>query len=174
MLVHLIKSSFKHQLVVLTSLLILFIYIYIYIYLVTKWCLSFMRLILTTQIVLYFRQVPMYSLFHRRSLDSSHQPISTILCSVQTMIWRLFVISFKSISFPAHTSNCCGTGIQSGFGHKLHCWNNKTWIYRWFVSFSTHWGRVTYIYVSKLTIIGSDNGLSPGRRQAIIWTKDAI
>ena len=34
----------------------------------------------------------------------------------------------------------------------------------------THWGRVTYICVSKLTIIGSDNGLSPGRRQTIIWT----
>ena len=34
----------------------------------------------------------------------------------------------------------------------------------------THWGRVTHICVSKLTIIGSDNGLSPGRRQAIIWT----
>ena len=33
----------------------------------------------------------------------------------------------------------------------------------------THWGRVTHICVSKLTIIGSDNGLSPGRRQAIIW-----
>ena len=32
-----------------------------------------------------------------------------------------------------------------------------------------HWGRVTHIRVSKLTIIGSDNGLSPGRRQAIIW-----
>ena len=28
----------------------------------------------------------------------------------------------------------------------------------------THWGRVTYICVSKLTIIGSDNGLSPGVR----------
>ena len=26
----------------------------------------------------------------------------------------------------------------------------------------------------KLTIIGSDNGLSPGRRQAIIWTNDGI
>ena len=37
-----------------------------------------------------------------------------------------------------------------------------------------YWGRVTYICVSKLTIIGSDNGLSPGRRQAIIWTKAAI
>ena len=34
----------------------------------------------------------------------------------------------------------------------------------------THWGRVTHICVSNLTIIGSDNGLSPGRRQAIIWT----
>ena len=32
-----------------------------------------------------------------------------------------------------------------------------------------HWGRVTHICVSKLAIIGSDNGLSPGRRQAIIW-----
>ena len=34
----------------------------------------------------------------------------------------------------------------------------------------THWGRVTHICVSKLTIIGSDNGLSPDRRQVIIWT----
>ena len=34
----------------------------------------------------------------------------------------------------------------------------------------THWVQVTHICVSKLTIIASDNGLSPGRRQAIIWT----
>ena len=38
----------------------------------------------------------------------------------------------------------------------------------------THWGRLTHIWVSKLTIIGSDNDLSPGRRQAIIWTNDGI
>ena len=38
----------------------------------------------------------------------------------------------------------------------------------------THWGRVTHICVSKLTIIGSYNGLSPGRRQAIIWTNAGI
>ena len=31
-----------------------------------------------------------------------------------------------------------------------------------------------HICVSKLTIIGSDNGLSPGPRQAIIWTNDGI
>ena len=35
------------------------------------------------------------------------------------------------------------------------------------ISLSTCRGRVTHICVSKLTIIGSDNGLSPGRRQAI-------
>ena len=32
-------------------------------------------------------------------------------------------------------------------------------------------GRVTHICVSKLNTIGSDNGLSPWRRQAITWTK---
>ena len=38
----------------------------------------------------------------------------------------------------------------------------------------THWGRVTHICVSKQSIIGSDNGLAPGRRQAIIWTNTGI
>ena len=38
----------------------------------------------------------------------------------------------------------------------------------------THWGRVTHICVNKLTSIGSGNGLSPGRRQAIIWTNSGI
>ena len=33
---------------------------------------------------------------------------------------------------------------------------------------------MTHICVSKLTFIGSDNGLSPDRRQAIIWTNDGI
>ena len=38
----------------------------------------------------------------------------------------------------------------------------------------THWGRVTHICVGNLTIIGSYNGLSPWRRQAIIWTNARI
>ena len=37
-----------------------------------------------------------------------------------------------------------------------------------------HWSRVTHICVSKLTIIGVDNGLSPICHQAIIWTNDGI
>ena len=38
----------------------------------------------------------------------------------------------------------------------------------------THWGRVTHICVNDLTSIGSGNGLSPGRRQAIIGTNAGI
>ena len=38
----------------------------------------------------------------------------------------------------------------------------------------THWDRVAHICVSKLTSIGSDNDLSPGRRQASIWTNAGI
>ena len=38
----------------------------------------------------------------------------------------------------------------------------------------TYWGRVTHICVGKLSIIGSDNGLSPDRRQTIIWTNAGI
>ena len=38
----------------------------------------------------------------------------------------------------------------------------------------THWGRATHLCVSDETIIVSDNGLSPGRLQAIIWTNDEI
>ena len=34
--------------------------------------------------------------------------------------------------------------------------------------------RDAYICVNNLIIIGSDNGLSPGRRQAIIWTNAGI
>ena len=33
---------------------------------------------------------------------------------------------------------------------------------------------MTHICVGNLTINGSDNGLSPGRRQAIIWTNAEI
>ena len=37
-----------------------------------------------------------------------------------------------------------------------------------------YWGRATHIYVGNLAIISSDNGLSPGRRQTIIWTNTGI
>ena len=49
---------------------------------------------------------------------------------------------------------------------QCHTQNN-----RWIL---THWSRVRHICISKLAIIGSDNGLSPWRRQAIIWINARI
>ena len=39
---------------------------------------------------------------------------------------------------------------------------------------SAHWGQVTHICITKLTIIDSDNGLSPDWCQAIIWTNAGL
>ena len=38
----------------------------------------------------------------------------------------------------------------------------------------THWDRGTHICVANLTIIGSDDGVSPGRHHTIIWSYAAI
>ena len=47
---------------------------------------------------------------------------------------------------------------------------------KWFLNccLLTHWGQVTHLCVSRLAIIRSDNGLSPGRCQAIFWTNAGI
>ena len=66
--------------------------------------------------------------------------------------------------------------------HSMKAMNCK-WMFNYDVWFTfldsnnillTHWGRVTHIWFSKLTIIGSDNGLSPDWRQTIIWTNAGI
>ena len=53
--------------------------------------------------------------------------------------------------------------IMAYFSHTYICFTRPQWVI-------THWIQVMHIFVSNLTIIGSDNGLSPGRRQVIIWT----
>ena len=57
-------------------------------------------------------------------------------------------------------------------GNKRIIWSNNDPVHWPGLNELIHWDRVTdiYICVRKLTIIGQDNGLSPGRRQAIIWT----
>ena len=53
------------------------------------------------------------------------------------------------------------------FSHKCHC------LLIWCETL-THWGRLA-ICTSNVTIIASNKGLAPGRRQAIIWTnKDLL
>ena len=64
---------------------------------------------------------------------------------------------------------CYNDHIALEFGRHLGSAASLQW---WNVL--THWGRVTHICVGDLTIIGSDDGLSPVRRQAIIWTNAGI
>ena len=50
------------------------------------------------------------------------------------------------------------------FDSVANCQNNEL----------THWDRVTHVCADNLTIIGSDNALSPHRHQVIIWTNGGI
>ena len=76
-------------------------------------------------------------------------PINNIPALVQIMAWRRS--GDKPLPEPMMA------GLQTHICVTLPQWVGLT-----------HWGRVTHICVSKLTTFGSDNGLSPGRRQAII------
>ena len=65
--------------------------------------------------------------------------------------------------------------IQMSFGYIPHHLNyDKLPLVYVMALCLTHWGRVTHICVGNLTTIGSDNGLSPDRRQAIIWTNAGL
>ena len=75
-------------------------------------------------------------------------------------VYKLLTLLFSS-----------GTGLIESFNSS----NNKRGINKDCQgSTLTHWGRVTHICITKLTIIGSNNGSSPGWRRAIIWTNDGI
>ena len=62
--------------------------------------------------------------------------------------------------------------VQTNY-HWTYWWAWRPWVAK-VVLRLTHWGRVMHIWVGNLTIIASDNGLSPGRCHAIIWTNAGI
>ena len=91
------------------------------------------------------------------------------------IFYRCILFIFQKLIFTFHLLNL----------HYLKWWNDNICTYHHqigqmnhhtflMIRSLTHWGRMTHICVSKLTIIGSDNGLSPERRQAIIWTNAGI
>ena len=89
--------------------------------------------------------------------------------SNSTVISVNFDSGWQSARFQCHSSNTwmfvnCTVYFMSYVYSFYQCGIGTT---VWEV---THWGWVTHICVSNLTSIASDNGLSPGGRQAIIWT----
>ena len=121
--------------------------------------------------------------FSSAGTQSSNEPIITQF----TDLYRLQCVKFSKVKNLSRSSqgrialclphihyevtsrSWCPQGVWSNGlnGHfNLVCWYNHTLL--------THWSRVTHICVGNLAIIGSDNGLSPGRRQAIIGTNAGI
>ena len=67
-----------------------------------------------------------------------------------------------------YCQSCCLLLVQAVEAGTLHAHQMCGWV------LLTHCGLVMHICVGKLTIIGSDNGLSPGWRQTIFWTSAGI
>ena len=83
---------------------------------------------------------------------------------LEYLMWHLFVtmqLLMQQLS-----------GVNS---HLVDYMRNANEIHKYGIAFMlTHRGRATHICVSNLTINASDNGLTPGRRQANIWTSAGI
>ena len=99
--------------------------------------------------------------------------------------WKLvyFAYDFTETYSPELNQRYVSIGSDNGLvpeRQQAIIWTNAVLVY-WCIyplhglGDLTHWGRVTHICVSKQTIIGSDNSLSPDQRQAIIlWTNAGI
>ena len=106
---------------------------------------------------------------------SNFSPISTKLCTLDHSCAVLVYAKFGWDRISCNKNNCnqrfyqVWISIQTALVRRCE---SGAVIMRSNMTnyFLTHWGRATHICVGKLTTIGSDNGLSPGRRQAIIWT----
>ena len=92
-------------------------------------------------------------------------------------LWFTIIVFAPLIHFY-HRSYCdWGFVIIFTFLWRYHAKAKQQWQTRAMNThhpFLTYWGWVMHKYVSKLTITGSDNGLLPGRRWAIIWTNAGI
>ena len=94
------------------------------------------------------------------------QAIISTKVDVSLIVWRHQAITWAS--FDVSSMECGDTDMKMVSWEIPICKKSLKNISL------THWGRVTHICVGKLIILGSDNGLSPGRRQAIIWTNAEI
>ena len=110
-----------------------------------------------------------------RNASYSYTFRKTILYDVLTCI---YVSTIKRYVFIVFKKGCpIRQYIWAHVGNTVMLSQTKIYVFRKQLSLIhglTHWGRVMHICVGKLTIIVSDNGLSPGRRQAIIWTNAGI
>ena len=96
---------------------------------------------------------------HQTTVTRPYFDIQTIFLG----IWSPITKTMEMIMGPS----CLHNGNSyNGKTASLYYWHSPKCL--------THWGWVRHICLSKINIIGSDNGLSPGWCQAIIWTNTGI
>ena len=109
--------------------------------------------------------------------------IMRLKCFLQISFGHLYIYIYDFENFRAYFSNSHTNSykISQRFDCRVARWvpyvietQSKTNYFNKLIPVLTYWGRVTHLCVGNLTIIGPDNGLSPGRRQAIIWTNTWI
>ena len=86
-----------------------------------------------------------------------------------TFNWQMNHMSdlIKSIDLKFSTvSNLLSANEYSFVIRQLHRWNIDLAL--------THWGQVTHICISNLTIMDSNNVFSFGRRRTIVWTNAGL
>ena len=120
-----------------------------------------------------------YGFINCWNVSASYRPYPYMTFPKQFLFWRYQTIFFCLIILPLrchmtsyHVSYRVITSITC-FSYKTKrlvflIWINKS------SSCLAHWGRATHICVNRLTGIGSGNGLSSGRSQAIILTNVRI
>ena len=106
---------------------------------------------------------------HATSVTARHRITAYLLvrCSNYEANWVI-------IDDPCKTCFHCSNIIIQNHVLAFHQWWWDCDVVQFKTMQLTHWGRVSHICVSKQAIIGSDNGSSPGRRQAIVWTNAGI
>ena len=98
-------------------------------------------------------------------------PVTTKLASWQLLMQHCRLLSWHPVVLPVTTKLALWQLlIYNAVAYIMSMTSYK----RNITPLLTHWGRVMHICIGNLTIIGSDNGLSPERRQAIIWTNAGI
>ena len=89
---------------------------------------------------------------------------------VSESVHHYFTYWLGIYSAPSHYRNRCWIIINCTQKNKRQWQFHQDAIICFTIYTLIHLSRVKHICVGNLTIIGSDNGLSPDRRQAITWT----
>ena len=141
-----------------------------------------------TAIRLSFNDVINYLMWYLLWLFTKQFAEEIRLCFFVSLMWSQYILSITKLYNITRTNNSIQeNGIpwnliwlssywNTPLHHTLNCSMCPVTEYILSLNVSslfgdlilTHWSRVTHICVSKITIISSDNGLSPGRCHAII------